>query len=144
MKKTLFLLVILLQSFIGSSQNSFDKKLIIKKWKIDLEAMKPVVEKMLSENEQMSTLDELNKKVAVTTALNQISAMAIEYKSDGVLLNTTSKGDTTGTWKWDGDSNTILTKTNDKPEKKFTVITLSEKKLHLKTAENKDLHLMSN
>jgi hypothetical protein len=111
------------------------------KWKMDTELMKPVIEKMMNENPQMANLDALNKNIAVSTALNQISENSIEYKEDGTIVNTSSKGVMMGTWKWDDATEELTTKSDNKPEKKFKIISLTKTKLHLRTQDNKDVFL---
>lgn len=140
-KKYLLVLILPFFAINGIAQKGDIKQNLVGKWKMDTELMKPIIEKMMNENPQTANLDALNKNIAVSTALSQISENSIEYKVDGTMVNSTTKGVAIGTWKWDIATEELTTKSENKPEKKFKIISLTKTKLHLKTQDNKDLYL---
>ena len=115
------------------------KQNLIQKWKFNLELMKPTVEKILSENPEMANVDELDKAMAMDSALSEMAQSSIEYIGDGTLIKTTSDGNSAGTWKYDDQLEVLITKTKKEPEKRFKIIELDKTKLHLKTQDNKDV-----
>lgn len=115
------------------------KQNLIQKWKFNLELMKPTVEKILSENPEMANVDELDKAMAMDSALSEMVQSSIEYIADGTLIKTTSDGSSAGTWKYDDQLEVLITKTKKEPEKRFKIIELDKTKLHLKTLDNKDV-----
>lgn len=143
LKNWLAILVTALTISTSFAQSENTKDLIANKWIIDQEAMKPVLQKMLEENPQTSALDELNKQVALSTALNQISTIKIEYKKDGSLASVNPNGNSVGVWSLSSDGRELTTKTEGKPEKKFTIIEISKLKLQLLTADKKSLFFKS-
>ena len=115
------------------------KQNLIQKWKFNLELMKPTVEKILSENPEMANVDELDKAMAMDSALSEMAQSSIEYIRDGTLIKTTSDGSSAGTWKYDDQLEVLIAKTKKEPEKRFKIIELDKTKLHLKTQDNRDV-----
>ena len=121
-----------------SAQSNETKKIIINKWIIDKEAM----EKVLVDNPQIAGLDEVNKQIIITRSLQKISSMTKEFKEDGTCISISSKGTTIGKWSLSSDGKELIIKSTDKPEKKFTVVSVSKTKLHL-IIEGYDLFMIS-
>lgn len=139
--KIIIIICCALVSLLKLNAQEIDTKLLIKKWKVDVELMRPVIAQMLSERPDMTGLNEINKKVAIQTALDQIAFNTIEYKQDGTRESVTSKGKTTEKWKYNEVTNTIIVETEKNKEKIFNIIKLEADKLHLRTEDNKDLFL---
>jgi hypothetical protein len=140
MKKLLLLTALLLMvSQIHAQQT--DIKLLTKKWKTDVELMRPVIVKMLDERPDMRHLDEENRTLAVNTALDQIAENTIEYKSNGTMVTINSKGKIDGTWKYEPDGNVLITQSKGKEVKRFTVREINTTKLHLLSESGMDLFL---
>lgn len=127
----------------GLSAQEINESSIVKKWKIDLELMQDVVSQMISEKPEMAKLDEINKSVAIQTAIEKIAHIKMEYKIDGTVISVNSKGTSQGTWKFDKIENVIISKIGNNKEKKFKIISIDAKKMHLKTDQNKDLFFIT-
>lgn len=126
---------------ISSAQSGETKKLIQNKWVADVEAMKPIIITMLGINPQFAGMDEETKASRVAMALQTMSALKIEYKTDGVMNKTDAGGNSIGTWALSADGKELTIKSDGKSENKYTVIEISKTKLHLLSANGKKLFL---
>lgn len=135
------ILLIFLQfiSLTALTQNTDVEKNIVKKWKFDLEAMNPIYKKIIEESPQYKNLDDNNKLVAVSTALEQISNDTLEFTKEGTYINIDPKVITRGIWKINESGEELILQKADKPEKRFKIIELNETKLHIKTREGIEL-----
>ncbi len=126
---------------ISLSANGQTQSLLTKKWKIDIESMRPVIEERLNNREDMKNLDDLNKKVAIEQALNQISSNIIEYKNDGSYISINSKDKKVGKWNLNSDSTMVKVELDGK-EINYKIIMLTEDKLHLIANNGLNLHFI--
>lgn len=127
----LFIQCLILVSPLLLNCQEIDEKLLCKKWTIDVELMRPVVEDMLSKRPDMADLDEVNRKVAIQTALNKITNNTVEYKANGVRTSFTSKGTSKSTWTYHRKKNELVVLDDNKLRSKFTIIKLTSNSLHL-------------
>lgn len=145
MKKALLIFTIFTMCVVNAQVGDV-KKLVQKDWKIDLESMKAVIEKMIEENPSTASLDEQNKQVAKETALGKISDMKINYKSDGTMFITRNKESSSkGKWEISSDDSEITHITDDNGStKKYKIVTLSDSNLQLLTDKNITLFFIPN
>ncbi len=122
----------LLATFLTQAQT---ENLISKTWIIDVKAMEPVIAARLNSNPNFTNLSESEKKIAIQTALDQISKSKVEYRADGTYFSETSSKKKNGKWRFDKDKNILYVSTEDK-ELVYTLISVSEEKLNLKTDAN--------
>ena len=135
------LLLVVFSITVASAQSNDAKKLIVNKWVIDQEAMKPVIMTMLATNPQFAGLDEASKASTLAMVMGQVSSVKIEYKADGTMLRTDSSGDGAGTWTLSADGKELTTKSEGKPEKKFTILELAKTKLSIVAPDGKNVIL---
>ena len=121
----------------------FDSKLLCKKWKIDVESMKPVIAKKLSQDSQFAFLSEAEKEEGILSILETLKQDTIEYKSDGTIDRNGSEGFSKGTWKLDTTKGELITKIDNNKEKKYQIIHLDKNKLHYRAENGYDLVLIS-
>jgi|GEM_PF-7117455 len=144
--KNVMVLLVFIFTLTGIyGQSGETKDLLINKWVIDKDAMKPVIEKVLAKNPQYLMQDEVSKKQSVNTVIDQqLSGIKIEYKKDRTYTKSDpNDSNTTGNWTLDTNGRELTTKSGDKPEKKYTIVNISKTKLHLNLIgkENSDLFL---
>ena len=125
----------------ATAQTGESKKLIVNKWLIDKEAMKPVIKTMLATNPQFMGLDEATKESTLGMVLEQISGLRVEYKSDGSMLRNDVNGEVAGTWALSADGKELTTKSEGKPDKKYTLLEISKTKLNLMSSDGKNIIL---
>ena len=125
----------------ASAQTAESKKLIVNKWVMDLEAMKPVVMTLLATNPQFLALDEATKATATEQTMAQLATLKVEYKADGVMLRNDPTGAVTGTWSVSEDGKELTTKTEGKPDKKYKIQEISKTKLNMMSADGRNLIL---
>jgi hypothetical protein len=125
----------------SSAQSNDSKKLIVNKWVIDKEAMKPIIMTMLSTNPQFAGMDEATRASTLTMALEQISSLKVEYKADGTMLRNDPTGSVAGNWSLSEDGKELTTKAEGKPDKKYTLLEISKTKLNLMSAEGRNIIL---
>ena len=136
---TLLLVVFTITSSFAQTNDS--KKAIVNKWVIDKEAMKPIISIMLATNPQFAALDEASKASTLNMVMEQVSALKVEYKADGVMLRTDPTGDVAGTWSLSDDGKELTTKSEGKPDKKYSVLALTTTKLSLMSPDGKNIIL---
>lgn len=117
------------------------KKLIVNKWVIDKEAMKPIVMTMLATNPQFTSLDEAGKLSNLNMILEQLSSLKVEYKADGIMLRNDPTGSVSGTWALSDDGKELITKAEGKPDKKYSLLELTKTKLNLMSSDGRNLIL---
>jgi hypothetical protein len=110
---------------------------------MDVEAMKPVIEKKLSQDPQFAFLSEAEKEEGILSILETLKQDTIEYKSDGTIDRNGSEGFSKGIWKLDTTKGELITKTDNNKEKKFQIIHLDKNKLHFIAENGYDLVLIS-
>lgn len=140
-KNVATLLLVVFSISVASAQSTEAKKLIVNKWVIDKEAMKPIITAMLATNPQFMGLDEASRASTLDMVLGQVSNVKIEYKADGTMLRTDSTGDGTGTWTLSADGKELTTKSEGKPEKKFTLLEVTKTKLNMMSSDGKNVIL---
>lgn len=126
---------------ISSAQSGDAKKLIVNKWVVDVEAMKPVIMTMLGTNPQFSGMDEATKTSTLAMVLQQISSLKVEYKPDGAMHRTDPSGSVTGTWSLSADGKELVTKAEGTPDKKYTVMEISKTKLSMLSSDGRNIIL---
>lgn len=126
---------------LSLSAYSQTESLIAKNWVIDLKAMEPAIETRLQTNPNFSNLSEAEKKLAVQTALSQISKSKIEYRVDGTYYSETSDKIKNGKWRYDKEKNKLYVDADNK-EMIYTVLSVNEDKLQLQTDTGISLFLM--
>lgn len=125
----------------ASAQNADSKKLIVNKWVIDQEAMKPVLKAMLATNPQFLALDEATKESTMTMAMQQLATMKVEYKADGTLQRKDPNGEATGNWILSDDGKEFTNKVEGKADKKYTILELTKTKLSILSSDGRNLIL---
>jgi hypothetical protein len=135
------LLLVVFSISMSTAQSTDSNKLIVNKWVIDKEAMKPIIAMMLATNPQFAGLDEATKSSTLDMALEQASSLKVEYKADGTMLRTDPTGETAGTWSLSADSKELTTKAEGKPDKKYTVLVLSKTSLSMMSADGRNIIL---
>lgn len=125
----------------SSAQSGEAKKLIVNKWVIDKEAMKPIISIMLATNPQFAGLDEASKASTLNMVLEQVAALKVEYKADGSMQRTDPTGDVTGSWSLSDDGKELTTKATGKPDKKYTLLEITKTKLNLMSLDGKNIIL---
>lgn len=129
---------------LASAQSGDAKKLIVNKWVIDQEAMKPLIMTMLATNPQFASMDDATKTSTMGMVMQQISSMKVEYKADGAMLRTDpSGGNVAGTWALSADGKELTTKAEGKPDSKYKILELTKTKLNFTTADGKNIILKS-
>lgn len=125
----------------ASAQTGDSKSLIVNKWFIDKDAMKPVIKAMLATNPQFIGLDEATKESTLGMVMEQISGLRVEYKNDGTMLRNDVNGEVPGTWSLSADGKELTTKSEGKPDKKYTLLEISKTKLNLMSSDGKNIIL---
>jgi hypothetical protein len=123
--KNLVTIILMVLCVVKVNAQEFDSKLLCKKWKIDVESMKPVIAKKLSQDSQFAFLSEAEKEEGILSILETLKQDTIEYKSDGTIDRNGSEGFSIGTWKLDTTKGELITKIDNNKEKKSL---LSDKK----------------
>jgi hypothetical protein len=123
--KNLVTIILMVLCVVKVNAQEFDSKLLCKKWKIDVESMKPVIAKKLSQDSQFAFLSEAEKEEGILSILETLKQDTIEYKSDGTIDRNGSEGFSKGTWKLDTTKGELITKIDNNKEKKSL---LSDKK----------------
>jgi len=141
--KNLVTIILMVLCVVKVNAQEFDSKLLCKKWKMDVEAMKPVIEKKLSQDPQFAFLSEAEKEQALLSILETFKQDTIEYKSDGTIERNASEGFSKGTWKLDTTKGEPITKIDNNKEKKYQIIHLDKNKLHYRAENGYDLVLIS-
>lgn len=126
---------------LSSAQSGDAKKLIVNKWVVDVEAMKPVIMTMMATNPQFAGLDEATKASTLTMVLQQISSMKVEYKTDGVMQRTDPSGNINGTWALSADGKELVTKAEGTPDKKYTLVEVTKTKLNMLSSDGRNIIL---
>jgi hypothetical protein len=142
--KNVIVLAILTLTLTGAfAQSGETKNLLINKWIIDKEAMKPIIGIMLATNPQFSTLDAAGKEGFLNTIVDQqLSGIKLEYRKDGTFTGSNPDGsNTTGNWTLSTNEKELTTKAGDKPEKKYNIVAVSKTKLHLMGEGNREIFL---
>lgn len=144
--KRLLILVSICMASVCKAQSNDSESLLQKEWKIDLIAMNAVFAKMIEANPSTASLDDLNKQVAIETAMERVADMKVFYKSDNNLLVTRSKQDSsTGKWEISDDQKEITHITDDNGlTKKYTIVELTDSNLQLLTDTNINLIFIAN
>lgn len=135
------LLLVVFTMTASFAQTSESKKLIVNKWVIDKEAMKPVLMVMLGGNPQFAALDEASKASTLNMVLEQVASVKVEYKADGSMERTDSTGTGTGTWTLSADGKELTSKSEGKPDKKYTLLEISKTKLNMMSSDGKNIIL---
>ncbi|HKX86009.1 MAG TPA: hypothetical protein VJL37_05020 [Flavobacterium sp.] len=125
----------------ASAQTGDSKNLIVNKWFIDKDAMKPVIKTMLATNPQFMGLDEATKESTLGMVMEQISGLRVEYKTDGTMLRNDANGEVPGTWSLSADGKELTTKSEGKPDKKYTLLEITKTKLNLMSSDGKNIIL---
>lgn len=125
----------------ATAQMAESKNLIVNKWFIDKEAMKPVIKTLLATNPQFIGADEATRESTLTMVLEQLSGIRVEYKSDGSMLRNDVNGEVTGTWSLSTDGKELTTKAEGKPDKKYTLLEITKTKLNLMSSDGKNIIL---
>ncbi len=141
MKYIPILLMLPFSILIAEAQKNDPHEIISRKWKVNKEAMWPVMEKMLNERKEVSSLNDENRIVAIQTAIDKIASNTFEYKPDGTLITTTSKEKMKGKWRFNKEFTEIIIKYGENPDKTYKVIELKKDALHL-TVDDKSLFLI--
>ena len=124
------------------AQSGETKNLLINKWVIDKEAMKPIITIMLASSPQAAALDAAGKEANINAILDQISGVKLEYRKDGTFTGSNPDGsNTTGNWALSANEKELTTKAGDKPEKKYTIGAVSKTILHLVGEGNREIFL---
>jgi len=141
--KNVIALVLFTMTLTGAfAQSGETKKLLINKWVIDKEAMKPIAEVMLATNPQYATQDAAGKEATINMALDQLSGVKREYLNDGTYKGTNPGGSNIiGKWALSPDEKELIIKAENKPEQKVKVAAISKTKFHLIAEGNRDLFL---
>lgn len=135
------LLLVVFSISTASAQSTDAKKLIVNKWVIDKEAMKPIIMAMMATNPQFMGMDEAGRASTIEMVMEQASKLKVEYKADGTLSRTDSTGDGVGTWTLSADGKELTTKSEGKPEKKFTILEISKTKLNVMSSDGRNVIL---
>ena len=125
----------------SSAQTGESKKLIVNKWFIDKEAMQPVIKTMLATNPQFINLDEATKESTLVMVMEQLANMRVEYKSDGSMLRNDPNGEVAGTWSLSEDGKELTTKSEGKPDKKYTLLEITKTKLNMMSSDGRNIIL---
>lgn len=141
--KHLVTIILMVLCVVKVNAQEFDSKLLCKKWKIDVESMKPVIAKKLSQDSQFAFLSEAEKEEGILSILETLKQDTIEYKSDGTIDRNGSEGFSIGTWKLDTTKGELITKIDNNKEKKYQIIHLDKNKLHYRAENGYDLVLIS-
>lgn len=135
------LLLVVFSISMSTAQSNESKKLIVNKWVIDKEAMKPIITMAMATNPQFASLDEAAKLNVFNMTFEQISKLKVEYKADGVMLRTDPTGDISGTWSLSDDGKELTTKAEGKPDKKYSVVELSKTRLSMMSVDGRNIIL---
>jgi len=124
-----------------SAQNADSKALIVNKWVIDKEAMKPVVLAAYALNPQFMAMDEAGKAAAISMTMDQLDKLKVEYKIDGVMLRNDPTGFVTGKWSLSEDGKVLTTKAEGKPDKVYNILEISKNKIDMMSTEGRNIIL---
>ncbi|MDQ3394715.1 MAG: lipocalin family protein [Bacteroidota bacterium] len=130
--------ILLLLSFLTGFKSSNPGKIIIGKWKLDMEVTKKSFEDMYVASK--SPEKDAFSKGMINTLLEIMGNTVSEYKENGELINTVTKvkpdGTTAskiynGTWKLKKDNKTLIVVENER-QRELEILSISDDKMQLK------------
>jgi hypothetical protein len=134
--KTLQKLTVLLafafmgMSFTVADTNNDPRKLLVRKWKFDIEHLrKMVLEDMRKEGASEEEIEQ--GKLFVDMMLGMMDAIRLEFKADGTVINTGGgdEEDSTGHWTLSADGKTLTLSSPDGEETILNVVSITKDEL---------------
>lgn len=144
-KNVATLLIVAFTISTSFAQSTDTKKQLINKWAFNKEAMKPVIKAFIEAMPQIAALDESERTAAVEASveqsIEQSGNMKFDFKADGKFVRTNGDEIINGTWLLSADNKELTIRLEGKPEKKMTIVELSDSKLNLLYPDGKNLIL---
>ncbi|WP_412476229.1 hypothetical protein [Flavobacterium sp. TBRC 19031] len=144
-KTKVLLFMLALYQFSGFAQEvKIDQLLTSKVWKIDVDALKPLIMLRMAEMEEMKSMSEYEQKISVKAVIMTIEKMRYHFYNDfnfKIVFNPNTTQ--SGTYEIIHKTNEIILKTNQEEDKVYKIGTVEENKIHLiSTGKNYDLILI--
>jgi hypothetical protein len=136
MLKLRYLIILGLLLTITACGGGDRKKMLTRKWKFDVAALKTIMEAEIKKQEKENPAGiELAKKM-VEGMLNSMGEMTLEFKSDGTFETTDGKNKIRKqTWKLSDDKSEVITTDEKGKETKLKIKSISSSKVVLEGDE---------
>lgn len=141
----MLLFMLVLSQFSGYAQEvKIEQLLTSKVWKIDVDALKPLIMLRMAQMEEMKSLSEQEQKISVKAVVMTIEKMRYHFYNDfnfKIVFN--PKTTQNGAYEIIHKTNEIILKTNGEENKTYKIGTVEANKIHLiSTGKNYDLILI--
>lgn len=140
MKKIILITITILFAIATNAQiKDFEKLAVKKTWKLDVEAMKPLLLLRLSFVPQMKDLSEKDKNITIEAILKTLENMLYEFDENGIFKVSfvgLEKNNYSGTYMLDSNLNELAL-TSVAQTQKYIIKSITNEEMQLTSISNK-------